>query len=279
MDISRNSKDSRVALITGASSGFGKLTALKLLKNGWIVYATARRVEKMQDLQEHGAHVLKMDVTSSEDVNAVIEEIIAKQGKIDSLLANAGYGSYGLIESTPLDEIEYQYNVNIFGVARVVQATLPHMRQARSGRIVLTSSLVSNISLLGAGWYCSTKHTLKAIGTALRQEVKEFGIDVVMIEPGAVKTEFDDVALNALSKTNCPKDYENHVKGFEKYMIKAYKNCPGPEKTAKAMYEAMTSKNPKTIYRTTLDAKIFPIAKSIFPDKFFDSIIISLIKN
>lgn len=272
--------DKKVALITGASSGFGYGTAEKLLATGeWVVYATARRLEKMKGLEEKGAHLIKMDVTKDSDVETGVARILTEQGRLDALLGNAGYGTYGTIENVSLDEIKYQYEVNIFGLARVIKAVLPQMRMQKSGRIVLTGSVVCNISTLGLGWYASTKHALKGMATALRQEVKHLGIQVVRIEPGAVKTEFEGVALASLRKVDHPEDYKKMVSSFDQFVVNTYKGCPGPESTIRDMFKAMTKKRPKTVYKTTLDSKINSFLQSILSDRLFDRIILSMIKT
>ncbi|OHD71181.1 MAG: hypothetical protein A2W19_16475 [Spirochaetes bacterium RBG_16_49_21] len=272
--------ENKVVLITGASSGFGKLTAEKLLAaGGWEVYAASRRIEKMRGLEKKGARVIKMDVASSKEVNAGVGRIIREQGRIDALLSNAGYGTYGMIESVPLEEILHQYEVNVFGMARVLKAVLPRMRKQRSGRIVLTASMVSRISTLGLGWYASTKHAVRAMGIALRQEVKELGIDVVMIEPGAVKTGFDAVALGMLRRVKHPGDYKKYAKGFGRLLSDAYRRSPGPESTADCMVKAITAAKPKTVYKTTIDAKVIPRVLALITDKLFDRFVLSSVKK
>ena len=263
-----------VLLITGASSGFGYGVAEEMLKHdNYVVYVAARRMEKMQPLVDLGAYALKMDVTNSEEVNSCIETIIQEQGQINALLSNAGYGSYGTIEDVTVDEIQYQYNVNVFGMARVIQAVLPHMRKQRSGRIVMTNSMVSHMSMAGLGWYASTKHALYAVGTALRQEVSDLGIEVVMIEPGVVKTGFDSIALGTMRGLNVSEDYREKMQGFDQYITKSYKVGPGPESTIRDMVNALTSKNPKSVYKTTSDSKMLPAVMNLIPDKMLDSMI------
>lgn len=270
----------KVVLITGASSGFGRLTAEKLLAtNEWVVYAASRKIEKMNDLKEKGAILLKMDVTSDDDVNIGVAQIISEQGKLDAFLGNAGYGSYGMLESVPMEEIKYQYEVNVFGNARVLKAVLPQMRKQKSGRIVFTTSLVSRISMLGLGWYSSTKHAVKAMAIALRQEVKDLGIQVVLIEPGVVKTEFDTIALDTLRKIDHPSEYKTLVDGFDQYMIDSYSNCPSPEGTAKCMFKAITAKKPKAVYKTTLDSKLLPLVNAHVSSSIFDKMMLTIIKK
>lgn len=267
----------RVVLITGASSGFGKLTAEKLLDLGYIVYAAARNIEKMQDLKTKGALILKMAVTNNATVLSGVKQMVKEQNRIDILLNNAGYGSYGMIETVTIEELQYQYDVNVFGMARVLQAVLPYMRKQRSGRVIMTSSVVSQISSAGLGWYASTKHALNAMSVALRQEVKGLGIDVVMIEPGIVKTGFGNIAMATLDKTSTPADYQELLAGFRKYMEKGYENAPDPRSTVAAMVEAVTDDKPKTLYRTTMDARLYPVAKAITGDRIFDYLTLSQI--
>ena len=271
--------DNQTVLITGASSGFGKLAAEKLILLGYTVYAAARRIEKMEDLREKGALTLKMDVTDNNTVVAGVEQIILEQGKIDALLNNAGYGSYGMIETVPLEELQRQYDVNVFGMARVLQAVLPYMRKERNGRVIITTSVVSQISTVGLGWYASTKHALNAMAVALRQEVKGLGIDVVMIEPGFVKTGFGSVALATLDKISTPADYEELYMGLRNYLANSYENAPDPRSTVAAMIKAVTTDKPKTVYRTTLDARLYPSARAITSDRVFDNLVLSQIKG
>jgi len=266
----------KVVLITGASSGFGKLTAERLLSTGeWTVYAAARRVEKMRDLEQRGAHIIRMDVTVDEDVNAGVKQIIQEQGRIDALLSNAGICIYGTIECIPIEEIQYQYNVNIFGTARVLKAVLPYMREQRSGRVVLTSSQLSNISMIGIGWYASSKHALKGIGTALRQELKDLGIEVVMVEPSIANTEFNTLGLETLHKVDHPLEYRDCVYNFEKYINQLAGSSAGPEVTADYIFKALTAKNPKQVYRTTMLGKMAAKVMPLVPERLVDWVFVS----
>ena len=270
----------QVVLITGASSGFGHLTAEKLLAmDNYIVYAAARRVEKMESLKQQGAHILKMDVTDNETVVAGVEQIIQEQGKIDTVLSNAGYGTYGMIETVPIEELQYQYDVNVFGMAHVLQAVLPHMRKQRDGRIVITTSIVSHVSQMGLGWYASTKHALTAMSIALRQEVRDLGIEVVMIEPGAVNTGFAEVAFGTMDAITPPEDYQELHTAFKKFAVNNYASSPGPESTAEAMVKAITADSPRLVYKTTTDAKIMPPVMGMVPDRAYDSLILRTVKG
>lgn len=268
----------KVVLITGASSGFGKVTAHKLLDSDqWTVYAGARRVEQMEDLAAKGARVLRLDVTQDADVQTAAATMVEAEGRIDALLANAGYGSYGMIESVPMEEIQYQYDVNVFGVARCLKAVLPQMRKQRSGRIVITESIVSHISTLGLGWYASTKHALRGMSIALRQEVRDLGIEVVSVEPGAVDTDFDEVAFERLKAVDYPEDYQQLAEDFHAYMVDAYSKAPGPESTATAMVKALTAEKPRLVYKTTTDARLGPAVIGMVPDAAYDKMILSAV--
>jgi len=268
----------KIVLITGASAGFGKRTAEKLLDEGYTVYAAARRVERMSDIEAKGADILKMDVTDTASVEAGVDQVIREQGRIDVLFNNAGYGSYGTIECIPIEEIQRQYDVNVFGMGRLIKTVLPHMREKKSGLIINTASIVGHVSTPVLGWYASTKHAVEAISDALRMEVKHLGIDVVMIEPGAVKTEFDEVAFATLDRVEHPEDYKALVAAFRKYSENAYAKCPGPESTADAVVKAIKAKRPKTRYATTTDAKLLPKVRRWLGDRLFDKLILSQLK-
>jgi short-subunit dehydrogenase len=267
-----------VILITGASSGFGRNAALNLLDSGHSVYAASRNLKKMKDLEEKGAKILKMDVTLDSEISSCVNQIIKEQGKIDVLINNAGQGSYGMIEAVPLEKVKYQFDVNVFGMGRMIQAVLPHMRKQKSGRIVITSSLASHLSTLGLGWYAASKHALRAMANSLRQEVKMLGIDVVMIEPGAVKTGFGEIALANYDETNPPEEYKELHGNFKKYLVNMYKNGPGPEKTAEVIAKAATIKRPRALYRTTFDAVLFPIIQLLTSIRILDTAIHFLVK-
>jgi len=168
-------KEKTVALVTGASSGIGKETVKKLLEAGYTVYAAARRVEKMNDLADLGASILKMDVTDRVSIEAGVTNILYGERSIDVLVNNAGYGSYGAIEDVPLEEVRRQFEVNIFGLARLTQLVLPGMREKRFGKIVNVSSMGGKIYTPFGGWYHATKHALEGLSDSLRLETAPFG--------------------------------------------------------------------------------------------------------
>ena len=194
--------DGKVALVTGASSGIGEAVALKLRSHGYTVYGSARRVERMAGLTDRGVRTLAMDVTDEASMQAGVEQIVAAEGRIDVLVNNAGYGSYGAIEDVPLDEARAQFEVNLFGAARLIQLVLPRMRAQRSGTIVNITSMGGKIHSPLGGWYHATKFALEALSDCLRIEVKPFGIDVVVIEPGGIATEWDAIAADKLREAS-----------------------------------------------------------------------------
>ena len=184
----------KVALVTGASSGIGEATARQLAAAGLTVYAAARRTERMQKLTEAGIHPIAMDVTNDTSMQAGVEAILNEQGRIDVLVNNAGYGSYGALEDVPMAEARAQMEVNVFGAARLTQLVLPTKRDQRSGTIVNVTSMGGKITTPLGAWYHATKFALEAISDCLRMEVAPFGINVVVIEPGGIRTEWSGIA-------------------------------------------------------------------------------------
>ncbi len=271
------SKD--VVLITGASSGIGKATAELLLKKNCTVYAAARRVERMKDLKKKGAHVLKMDVTDDKSMVDGVKKLIKEQGRIDVLFNNAGYGQYGTVEETPLDQARYQFEVNVFGLARMTQLVLPQMRKQRSGKIINTSSIGGKIYTPLGAWYHATKHALEGWSDCLRLELKQFGIDVIIIEPGLIETEFADVVEKQLAASE-KGPYGDFINKLLSGMKETYKKGSGspPSVIAKVVLKSIQKKKPKTRYSAGKLAKPILFARRRFSDRMFDRIIMSQVK-
>jgi short-subunit dehydrogenase len=183
-------KMKKVILITGASSGMGKVTAEELIKEGNTVYCAARSVEKMKDLENLGGKILEMDVSDDQSLEAGVDKIISAEGKIDVLWNNAGFGLYGPVEEISIEKAKYQFDVNLFGLAKITQKVLPHMRDQRGGLIINTSSMGGKIYTPLGAWYHATKHAVEGFSDCLRLELKEFGINVVVLEPGLIDTGF-----------------------------------------------------------------------------------------
>ncbi len=262
----------KVVLITGASAGVGSFAAKELAKAGHRVYAGARRLDKMSELETLGVSIHKMDVTSEEEVGAVVGEIIKNEGRIDVLINNAGYGGYGMVEAVSLQEAQRQFDANVFGLARVTKAVLPHMRRQRSGTIINMSSLVGRVSSPMIGWYGASKHAVEALSGALRAEVKGYGINVVLVEPGAVVTEFLEVALQQIKTVEHPEDYKENVKNFVEGFRRSYKNAPGPHKVSRVILKAINSDNPRARYAVGRDCKMALFMNAILPTKAMDSL-------
>lgn len=274
-------KDSsrKVALVTGASSGIGKVIAEYLADNGYYVYAAARRVEQINNEKRKYIEGLYMDVTDRSSITNAINKIVADKGKIDLLINNAGYGIYGSVEGLPQEHAKKAFDVNLFGLASVIQETLPVMRNNKSGTIINISSLVGKVSMPVLGWYGASKHAVEGLTDALRLEVKDFGINVVLIQPGTIVTEFEDVAMNTLEKSIEPKEYLPLKNSFSKLVRSSYRKAPGPEVVLKELNKIINARNPKPRYAAGSDAKTYLFFRKLFSDRSIDRIISSMYKN
>lgn len=265
---------SPVALVTGASSGIGEATALKLHALGYTVYAAARRLNRMQSLVAAGVHVLAMDVTDDDSMRAGIQEIIARSGRIDVLVNNAGYGAYGAVEDVSIDEARQQFDVNVFGAVRLTQLALPHMRKQRAGSIVNITSMGGKIHTPLVAWYHGTKFALEAISDCLRLEVAPFGIDVVVIEPGGIKTEWAGVAADHLRATSGQGAYASQARAMAESMVgeASRKRQSPPQLIADTIGKAVTARRPKTRYAVGFGAKPMIFMRRWLSDRAFDSL-------
>ncbi|MFP9458831.1 oxidoreductase [Pectobacterium brasiliense] len=267
--------NAKVSLVTGASSGIGQATALRLKALGYTVYAAARRVDRMKNLADAGIHTLAMDVTDDTSMQAGINDILKKSGRIDVLINNAGYGSYGALEEVSPDEAREQFNVNIFGAVRLIQLVLPHMRAQRSGTIVNISSMGGKMYTPLGGWYHGTKFALEAISDCLRLEVKPFGIDVVIIEPGGIKTEWGCIAANKLRDVSGTGPYAPQAGAMSESMIGEAnsKRLSPPEVIADTIARAVSARRPKTRYAVGFSAKPMIFLRGLLSDRAFDWLI------
>ncbi len=262
----------KVALVTGASSGIGEATALKLKALGYTVYAAARRVERMHALANAGIHVLAMDVTDDVSMRTAVDEILARSGRIDVLVNNAGYGSYGAVEDVSLAEARAQFDVNVFGAVRLTQLVLPHMRSQRCGTIVNITSMGGKIYTPLGAWYHGTKFALEAISDCLRLEVKPFGIDVVVIEPGGIKTEWAGIAASKLKEVSGKGPYASQASAMAESMIgeASRKRQSPPELIAETIAKAVTARRPRTRYAVGFGAKPMIFIRRLLSDRAFD---------
>ncbi len=265
----------QTVLITGASSGIGKATAQTLINKGYTVYAAARRVEKMNDLKDLGCIPVKMDITKEEDIQAVVKQIEAEHGGVDILVNNAGFGLYGAMEDTTIDDARYQFEVNLFGLARLTQLVLPNMREQKSGKIINISSIGGKIYTPLGSWYHATKHALEGWSDCLRLELKVFNIDVVIIEPGAIKTEFDDVMTKSMIKRSGETAYSKLAHKLAKAVKRENEvdKASKPEVIADLILKAIEAKKPKTRYAGGNLAKPLLFIRKWGGDRIFDRLL------
>ncbi len=268
----------KVVLITGASSGIGEETAKMLFDKGYIVYGAARRIEKMQPLKEKGINLISMDVSDEMSMVNGVKEIISKEGKIDILINNAGYGSYGAVEDVPLNEARYQFEVNIFGLARLTQLVLLKMREQRSGKIINISSIGGKIGEPHGAWYHATKFAVEGFSDSLRMELKQFNIDVVIIQPGAILTEWNTISRENLLKVSGNTAYGTLAKKHVNMLAKADERGSKPIVIAQTITKAVIASKPKTRYAAGGGAKLILFMRALLSDRLFDSLMLSLMK-
>ena len=252
---------SKAVLITGCSTGIGRATAEHLAATGHPVYATARRVESIADLAERGCRTLALDVTDEASMGAAVDEVVREEDAVGVLVNNAGYSQSGALESLPIDGVRRQFETNVFGLLRMCQLALPGMRGQGWGRIVNVSSMGANFVFPGGGSYHATKYAVDAMSDALRFEVTGFGVDVVIVQPGLIRTEFaETAAAEAGAPAGGP--YASFNASVAKSTRDAYERGPlarlggGPEAVAKAIERAVTSDKPKIRYRVTPSARL-----------------------
>ena len=271
----------RVALVTGASSGIGERTALRLHEAGFTVYAVARRVERMQGLADAGVHVLAMDVTDDASMTGGVQRILDEQGRIDVLVNNAGYGSYGAVEDVPIDEARRQFEVNVFGLARLTQLVTPAMRAqadaplARRCRIVNVSSIGGKFYEPLGAWYHATKFAVEGFSDSLRIELAPFGIDVIVIEPGPIRTEWNEISRESLTETSRGGAYEEQADRVRKVMARADRAPMGskPDVVAKKIVSAVLANTPRARYPVGRGAGTVVRARKLLPDAAFDYVV------
>ncbi|HEX3518755.1 MAG TPA: oxidoreductase [Solirubrobacteraceae bacterium] len=269
---------SKAVLVTGCSSGIGRATALRLGGSGWTVYATARKLEAIADLAEAGCHTLALDVTDESSMRAAVETIEATEGAVGVLINNAGYSQSGALETVPLEALRRQFETNVFGLVRLTQLVLPAMRAQRFGKIVNLGSMGGRLSFPGGGSYHATKYALEAISDALRYELRGFHIDVILLEPGLITTEFGDVATASMgdleSSTEDPYAHFNATVGA---VTKGAYEGPmrmlgaGPERVAKVIERAITRSRPPARITITPSAKLSILTRRLMSDRAWDA--------
>jgi short-subunit dehydrogenase len=274
----------KTVLITGASQGIGKLTALKFKEQGFNVIAVSRSISKSQDLKSRGINLYDMDISDNESIELAFAKIFSKYPHIDILINNAGFSQNGFIEELSLDQIRYQFEVNVFGLIKVTQMVLPSMRRARKGKIINIGSVGGDFTSPGASAYHASKYAIESFNDGLRQELKIFGIDVILIKPGGVATDF-----TANSRSNYPNPikgnpYEIQRKKYNEMLDtildpnKSNVALLTPDKVVSAILEAVNTDKPKTRYKIGSMAKMIILMKRLMSDRLFDNMLLKQLK-
>ena len=268
---------SKSALITGCSSGIGRATAERLAAKGWKVYATARRLESIQDLAEKGCQVMALDVCDEASMREAVAAVEQADGAVGVLINNAGYSQSGAIEEVPLDVVRRQGETNVYGLVRMTQLVLPAMRRQRWGKIVNLSSMGGKLTFPGGGFYHATKHAVEAISDALRFEVRAFGIDVIVIEPGLIKTRFGETAVSSIGDVAAAEGpYADFNRAVAEATAGAYDGPlgrlgAGPEAVAAKIERAISARRPRTRYPVTPSARLIIGQRRLLPDRLWDA--------
>jgi len=265
-------------LISGCSSGIGAATAETLVRAGHTVYATARRTETLAGLEALGCHALALDVTSEDSMIAAVKAVEADHGKVGTLINNAGYGEYGPIEEADLDRVRTMFETNVFGLARLTQLVLPAMRRSRSGRIVNIGSMGGRITFPVGGFYHASKYAVEAISDALRIEVRPFGIDIILVEPGLIRTNFESRVNESLEMAIPPHGedtaYADLLAANDKNTASGYANdlmTTSPEAVAAVILRAVESARPRSRYVVTSAAKALINLRRFGGDRVWDA--------
>jgi len=259
----------RSVLITGCSTGIGRATALHLAANGWTVYATARRPETLAELGSAGCRVLALDVTDEASMQAAVAAV---EPPLGALVNNAGYSLSGALETLPMDEVRRQFETNVFGLLRLTQLVLPQMREAGAGRIVNLSSMGGRLTFPGGGAYHATKWAVEALSDVLRVEVAPFGIDVIVIEPGLIKSEFGETAASGVSDGGPYAAFNASVAKATRgvYEGPAARLGGGPEVVAEAIQKALERRRAPTRVPVTASARLMMGLHAVLPDRIWD---------
>ena len=268
---------SKAVLITGCSTGIGRATAQYLVCHGWTVYATARRLEAIQDLADAGCRLLALDVCDEGSIRAAVDAVERSEGAVGVLVNNAGYGQEGAFELTPMEDVRRQFETNVFGLIRLTQLCLPGMRRQGWGKVVNLSSMGGKLTLPGGAFYHATKHAVEALSDALRFEVQGFGIDVIVVEPGPIRTSFGDTAIHSIE---APAGDDSAYAAFNATLATKIKEAydgpmgrfaAGPEAVAQVIDKAISAPRPATRYTVTAAARMLMGLRRWLPDRAFDA--------
>ncbi|QKJ20454.1 oxidoreductase [Microbacterium hominis] len=264
-----------VALVTGASSGIGLATSLALIDRGWTVYGAARRVDRMEAITAAGGIAAELDITDDAQIAALVARIEVEQGRLDVLVNNAGYGSYGALEDVPMEEARRQFEVNLFGLARLTQVALPLMRSLNRARIINISSIGAHIYEPLGAWYHATKFAVEGLSDSLRLELAPHGIDVVIVAPGSIRTEWASIARESAVAHSGEGPYAEQAHGLaENYRrIDRSRFAATPETVAATIVRAATVWRPRTRYATPRSAGLIIAARRLLPDRVLDRVL------
>ena len=265
----------KTVLITGGSAGIGMIAARSLAEKGYTVYAAARRLEKMEPLKASGVHPVRIDLTDSASIKSGLKEILSLSGGIDILINNAGYGSYGAVEDVPIEEARRQFEVNLFGLAELTRAVLPGMREKKKGRIINISSIAGRIHTPFAAWYHASKHALEGFNSCLRTEVSPYGIDVVSIQPGPIRTGWLEISASNLIKRSGSGAYAREANAVSRSFKKIFSipfASASAEDIARVIVKSATVKKPATRYIAPFGARLMLFLRWILPDRILDFI-------
>jgi short-subunit dehydrogenase len=267
----------KIVLVTGATSGIGKATAIYLAQKGYIVYGAARRVELLEDLTLYGIKPIALDVTIDSSITTCIDIILKQEKRIDILINCAGLGSYGALEDVSIAEAKNQMEINLFGVSHLIQLVLPEMRKNSYGKIVNISSIGGKVGLPLGSWYHASKFAIEGLSDCLRNEVKQFGIDVIVIEPGGTKSEMIKNGTDDLMRVSGKTVYKDLAKAVIKSYTAQKEKAIEAVEIAKLITKSIESKSPKARYAAS-NAKPFLFIRKLLSDKLFDKLIMSQMK-
>jgi len=263
----------KTVLITGGSAGIGMIAARSLAEKGYTVYAAARRLEKMEPLKASGVHPVRMDLTDNASIESGLKKILSLSSGIDILINNAGYGSYGAVEDVPIEEARRQFEVNLFGLAELTRAVLPGMRKKKKGRIINISSIAGRIHTPFAAWYHASKHALEGFSSCLRTEVSPYGIDVVSIQPGPIRTGWLEISASNLIKRSGSGAYAGEAETVSRSFKKIFSipfTSASAEDIARVIVKSATVKKPATRYIAPFGARLMLFLRWILPDRIMD---------
>lgn len=272
--MAENANVSKAVLITGCSTGIGRATAERLAGRGWSVYATARRLDSIADLEAKGCKTLALDVCDEASMVAAVAAVELAEGAVGVLINNAGFAQDGPIEEVRIDAVRRQFETNVFGLVRLTQLALPGMRQQRWGRVVNIGSMGGKLVFPGGGFYHATKFAVEAISDALRFEVRGFGIGVALIEPGAIRTQFEETSIGALDGAGDGSPYAAYMTGVAERYRATFRGSAAaePEVVAKVIERAISAKKPRSRYPITAGARFLLATRRVIPDQGWDAL-------